>query len=63
MGILSRLSENPPKIETTSGVVNYIYGLLADKGVNVLEEMSCWTDLMIILEEKDLSKAMAVLSF
>lgn len=52
-----------PKIETTSGVVNYIYGLLANKGINVLEEMSCWTDLMIILEEKDLQKAMEVLSF
>ncbi|MBT3720413.1 hypothetical protein HN789_01055 [archaeon] len=52
-----------PEIETTSGVVNYIYGLLSDKGINVLEEMSCWTDLMIILDNKDLSKAMTVLSF
>ncbi len=52
-----------PMIETTSGVVNYIYGLLADNDINVLEEMSCWTDLMMILEEKDLARAINVLSF
>lgn len=51
-----------PKIETTSGVVNYIYGLLADSGINILEEMSCWTDLMIIIDENDLAKTMSVLS-
>lgn len=52
-----------PEIEITSGVVNYVYGLLADNNINVLEEMSCWTDLMIVLDEKDLAKAMAVLNF
>jgi aspartokinase len=52
-----------PEIEITSGVVNYIYGLLADKGINVLEEMSCWTDLMIIIDEKDIPNAMDVLNF
>lgn len=50
-------------IETTSGVVAHIYGMLAEKGINVLEEMSCWTDLMLVIEEKDLTKAMKVLSF
>ncbi|MBX7137123.1 MAG: hypothetical protein K1X83_03995 [Oligoflexia bacterium] len=50
------------KIETTSGVVSFIYGLLADNEVNVREEMSCWTDLMMVIDEKDASKAMRVLS-
>ena len=52
-----------PQIETTPGIVNYVYGLLAENGINILEEMSCWTDLMIIIDEKDLAKTMKVLSF
>jgi aspartokinase len=51
------------KIETTPGVVSYIYSLLSQNGINVLEEMSCWTDLMITIDEKDMAKAIKVLSF
>jgi aspartokinase len=50
------------RIETTPGVVSFIYGLLSDNGINVQEEMSCWTDLMIIIDEKNAAKAMRVLS-
>jgi len=50
------------KIETTPGVVSFIYGLLADHSINVWEEMSCWTDFMVIIEEKDAARAMNVLS-
>jgi hypothetical protein len=49
------------ELETTSGVVAHVYGLLADSGVNVLEEMSCWTDVMIVIEQRDLTKAMKAL--
>jgi len=52
----------PPEIETTHGVVSYIYSLLSEKGINIYEEMSCWTDLMIIISEKDLSDAINILS-
>ena len=51
------------KIETISGVVSYIYSLLAENGINILEEMSCWTDLMIVIDEKDMASAVKVLSF
>lgn len=50
------------RIESTPGVVSYIYGLLSDHGINVQEEMSCWTDLIIVIDESDASKAMRVLS-
>ena len=50
------------KIETTSGVVAFVYSLLADAGVNVLEESSCWTDIMMVIQERDLVRAMKVLS-
>lgn len=50
------------RLETTSGVVAHIYGLLAEGGINVLEEMSCWTELMIVIQEEDLPAAMRILS-
>ena len=40
-------------IETTPGVISHIYTLLGANGINILEEMSCWTDVMLIVSEKD----------
>jgi aspartokinase len=51
------------KIETTHGVVSSIYSLLSENGVNINEEMSCWTDLMLIIDKNDLGKTMKLLSF
>jgi hypothetical protein len=42
------------KIETIPGVIAFVYRLFAEHNINVLEEMSCWTDLMVMVEEKDL---------
>lgn len=42
------------KIETVPGVIAFVYRLLAEHNINVLEEMSCWTDLMVMIEEKDM---------
>ena len=50
------------KIEVVSGVVAFIYSLLAENGINLREEMSCWTDLMMVVDETDAAKAMRVLS-
>lgn len=49
------------EIKTTPGVVAYVYSLLKNHNINVSEEMSCWTDLMIIIRESDLEKALSVL--
>ena len=51
------------RLETTSGVVAHIYGLLAERGVNVLEEMSCWTELLMVIEERDLAATLECLKF
>ena len=51
------------RMETTPGVVAVIYSLLAEQGINVCEEFSCWIDMIILLQRKDLSKALEVLSF
>ncbi len=51
-----------PSLETTSGVVAHIYRLFAENNVNILEEMSCWTEVMVVIDEKDLTRAMQALS-
>ncbi|MBU0756914.1 MAG: ACT domain-containing protein [Nanoarchaeota archaeon] len=52
-----------PEIEETVGVIAYVYSLFAENGINILEEMSCWTDIMVIIDEKDIAKAMGFLKF
>ena len=51
------------KIETTPGVTAFVYSLLAEKGINVREEMSCWTDILIVIDQKDMARALSVLDF
>jgi len=55
--------KSPKQIETTSGVISYIYSLLGENGINILETTSCWTDTIFLVEEKDLSKVMEFLRF
>ncbi len=49
------------RIENTPGVVSYIFRSLAESRVNVREEMSCWTDVMFVIDEGDLPKVMDIL--
>lgn len=49
------------RIETTPGVVSHVYGLLAFHGINVREEMSCWTDIILVVDERDLSRTLLAL--
>ncbi|MBD3164726.1 hypothetical protein GF323_06005 [Candidatus Woesearchaeota archaeon] len=50
-------------IETIPGVMSFLYSKLAYAGINVIESMSCWTDTIFLLKEKDLAKAMETLRF
>lgn len=52
---------NPPEIENTSGVVAFIYSALAEKGINIVETYSCYTDTIFIFEKSDLSKIVETL--
>ena len=47
--------------ETTPGVVAHIYSLLAFQGINVREEMSCGTELLLILSAIDGARAVSVI--
>ena len=55
--------KSPQQIETTAGVVSYVYSLLGENGVNIFETLRCWTDTIFLVEEKDLSKVMELLRF
>ena len=55
--------KSPKLIETTAGVISYLYSLLGENDVNVYETLSCWTDTIFLIEEKDLSKVMDLLRF
>lgn len=51
----------PERIEHTPGVVAHIYNLVRERSVNILEEASCWTDLMLVVNEEDLAATLAAL--
>lgn len=50
------------RLETTPGVVAYFYGLLAFNGINIREELSCWTDLILVVDDKDVPRVLQLLN-
>lgn len=50
------------RIETTIGVVAYLYSRLAERGINILEEVSCWTDFTFVVQEREVPQTLAVLN-
>lgn len=53
----------PKELETTPGVIAYLYSLFAAYGINIAETMSCWTDTIFVVSEKDVASVMGFLSF
>ncbi len=62
-GLVEIVIKSPPEIETTPGVVSTISTLLFENNVNIVEIASCWTDTIIVIEEKDTSKVMELMRF
>jgi len=54
--------KSPEEIEFTQGFTAYLCSLLNEHNINIVELSSCWTDTLIVIEEKDLSNALKVLS-
>jgi hypothetical protein len=50
------------RLESTPGVVSFIYSVLAEQGINVIEEMSCWTELMMVIAEEDAARTVRILN-
>ena len=53
---------SPEKITDTSGVVSYLSSNLAENSINVAETVSCYTDTIFIVDEKDMIAAYSLLS-
>lgn len=55
--------KSPREIVKTAGVISYIYSLLGENDINVIDTLSSWTDTIFLVEEKDLSRVMELLRF
>jgi aspartokinase len=55
--------KSPQELETTPGVIAYLYSLFGEHGINISETMSCWTNTIFIINENDISKAISFLKF
>lgn len=63
----SRLAEitimSPEEIEEVPGTYAYICSLFGEHNVNIVETMSCWTDTIFFVDEKDVGKVMGFFRF
>ena len=62
-GLVEVILKSSKQIETTCGVLSYLYSLLGENNINVFETLSCWTDTIFLVEEKDLSRVMELIRF
>ncbi len=54
---------SPEEIEETPGVFAYLCSLLSDRGINVLETMSCWSETLFVVSESDIAKVLDTFKF
>lgn len=62
-GLAMLLIKSNKEIEQTVGVISFITSLFAENGVNILELASCWADTILVIESKDIAKALEFLRF
>ena len=62
-GLALIVIKSPEEIEYTPGFMGYLYSLFGERGINIGQTMSCWTDTMIVVEEKDIPKILEFLRF
>ncbi len=55
--------KSPKEIETIPGAYAYMCSLLGENNVNIVETMSCWTDTIFLVDEKDAGKVINLLRF
>ena len=61
-GLALVMIRSPREIETVSGVLSFMTTLFAERGINILENMSCWTDTLFVIEEKDVGAVIGALN-
>jgi len=55
--------KSPKEIETTPGAYAHMCSLFAENNINIVETLSCWTDTIFLVDEKDVGKVMELLRF
>lgn len=60
-GLVQLSVTSPESIEEIPGVLAFLMTSLSTQGLNVLQVMSCHTDTIVVLEERDLVEAFQVL--
>lgn len=55
--------KSPEEIEHTPGFMAHLYSIFGEHGINIGETMSCWTDTMVVIDEKDIGKVVEWLRF
>lgn len=53
---------SPESVEETPGLLAFLSGALASRGINIVQAMSCYTDTIFILEKEDMTGAIDVLT-
>ena len=53
--------KSPETIETTVGFVAFVYSIIAERGINIFETYSAYTDTILIIEKKDLTSLLELL--
>jgi hypothetical protein len=54
--------KSPKEMESIPGVISYVSSLLSDHDINIIECMSCWTDSIFVIDEKNITPAIACLN-
>jgi hypothetical protein len=51
------------EIEEIPGVISYLASLLSDRGINITETMSCWSETLFVVAETDIVRVLETLRF
>jgi hypothetical protein len=62
-GLVEVTLKTSEEIEHIHGVLAFLYARFAEYGINIVETMSCWTDTIFIISEKDVAKVMEMMRF
>ncbi|MBU0666904.1 MAG: hypothetical protein ABIC91_08685 [Nanoarchaeota archaeon] len=61
--LIEIILRSPESLEEVPGVMGYLYSLFSEQEINIVETMSCWTDTIFVIKEKNLEKTIRLLSF
>jgi len=61
-GLVELSVTSPENIRAIPGIMAYLSSALSGNGINIVETMSCYTDTIFVLEEKDMVRGFEILS-